>query len=134
MITVESSIKRGLLVGMKEIIDSNVSKGSAIKAEQYNILSESITSQKISLATEKHGKRQKPARLDFLGAKGVVHLSSDYCIIDGDQTPTSNKGGLPACSESTEPTSKSAELIVACPESARATASAAFPKSARPTS
>jgi len=56
-ITVESSAKTGLLVGMKEIIDSDVSKGSATKAEQYNILSESITSQKISLAIEKHGKR-----------------------------------------------------------------------------
>jgi len=96
-IIVESSAKRGLLVGMKERIDSDVSKGSATKAKQYNILSESITSQKTSLATEKHGKRQKLARLDFLGAKGVVHLSSDYRIIDGDQAPTSNKGGcLPA--------------------------------------
>ena len=52
-------------MGMKEIIDSDVSKGSATKAEQYNILSESITSQKTSLAREKHGKCQKPARLDF---------------------------------------------------------------------
>jgi hypothetical protein len=51
-ITMESSAKRGLLVGMKERIDSNVSKGSATKAEQHNILSESIISQKISLATE----------------------------------------------------------------------------------
>jgi hypothetical protein len=41
-ITVESSTKRGLLVGMKERIDSDVSKGSATKAEQRNILSESI--------------------------------------------------------------------------------------------
>jgi len=40
-------------------IVSDVSKGSATKAEQHNILSESITSQKTSLATEKHGKRQK---------------------------------------------------------------------------
>ena len=45
-ITVESSAKRGLLVGMKERIDSDVSKGSATKAEQHNIFSESITSQK----------------------------------------------------------------------------------------
>jgi hypothetical protein len=43
-ITIESSAKRGLLVGMKERFDSNVSKGSAIKAEQHNIFSESITS------------------------------------------------------------------------------------------
>jgi hypothetical protein len=55
-ITIESSAKRGLLVGMKERFDSDVSKASAIKAEQHNILSESITSQKISLVTEKHGK------------------------------------------------------------------------------
>ena len=45
-ITVESLAKRGLVVGMKERIDSDVSKGSATKAEQFNILSESITSQK----------------------------------------------------------------------------------------
>ena len=102
-------------------IDSDVSKGSATKAEQHNILSESITSQKTSLATEKHGKRQKIARLDFLGAKGVVHLSSDYRIIDGDQAPTSNKGGLLACLESTKPTLKSAESIAAFPELARPT-------------
>jgi hypothetical protein len=56
-ITMESSAKRGLLVGMKARIDSNVSKGSATKAEQHNIISESIISQKISLATEKHRKR-----------------------------------------------------------------------------
>jgi hypothetical protein len=43
-ITIESSAKRGLLVGIKERIDSNVSKGSAPKAEQYNIFSESIIS------------------------------------------------------------------------------------------
>ena len=78
-------------------IDSAVSKGSAIKAEQHNILSESITYQETSLATEKHEKRTKIARLDFLGAKGVVHLSSDYRIIDGDQTPKVRKEGyLPA--------------------------------------
>ena len=102
-------------MGMKEIIDLDVSKGSATKAEQYNILSESITSQKTSLATEKHGKCQKPARLDFSGVKGVVHLSSDYRIIDGDQAPTSNKGGLPSYSESGEPTSKLSEPIAVKP-------------------
>jgi hypothetical protein len=51
---------------------------------------------------------KKSARLDFLGAKGVVYLSSDYHIIDGDQSPMSNKGELLAYSKSTEPTSKSA--------------------------
>jgi hypothetical protein len=66
-ITVESSAKKGLLVGL----------------------------QKANLATEKHGKHQKPARLDFSGAKGVVCLSSDYRIIDGDQAPASKKEGLP---------------------------------------
>jgi len=85
------------------------------------VASKSITSQKTSLAIEKHGKRQKTVRLDFSGAKGVVHLSSDYCIIDGDQAPTSNKRGLPAYSELAKPTSKSAELITACLESARLT-------------
>jgi len=103
-ITVESSAKIGLLVGMKERINLVVSKGSATEAEQYNILSESITSRKTSLAIEKHGKHQKIARLDFSGAKGVVHLSSDYYIIDGDQITTSKKGGLPAYSKLTEPT------------------------------
>ena len=38
-ITVESLVKRGLIVGMKEIIDTDVSNGSTTKAEQYNILS-----------------------------------------------------------------------------------------------
>jgi hypothetical protein len=42
---------------MKEKIDSDVSKGSATRAEQNNILSESITSQKTSPATENHEKR-----------------------------------------------------------------------------
>jgi hypothetical protein len=76
LITIESSAKRGLLVDMKEKFDSDVSKCSSTKAEQHNILSESITSQKISLITEKYGKRQKSARLNFSGAKGVVYLSS----------------------------------------------------------
>jgi hypothetical protein len=43
-ITIESSPKGGLLVGMKERFDSGISKGSATKAEQHKILSESITS------------------------------------------------------------------------------------------
>jgi hypothetical protein len=43
LITIESSAKRGLLVGMKERFDSDISKGSATKAKQHNILSESIT-------------------------------------------------------------------------------------------
>ena len=42
------SHEKGLLVGMKERIDLDVSKGSATKAEQHNIISESITSQKKS--------------------------------------------------------------------------------------
>jgi len=42
-ITVESSAKRGLLVGMNERINSDRSKGSATQAEQRNILSESTT-------------------------------------------------------------------------------------------
>ena len=105
LITIESSAERELLVGMNERIDSDRSKGSAIKAEQRNILSKSTTYQETSLATEKHEKRKKIAGLDFSGAKGVVHLSSDYYIIDGDQTPTSKKGGPPACSESARPTS-----------------------------
>jgi hypothetical protein len=41
---------------MKERFDLDVSKGSATKVEQHNILSESITSPKTSLVTEKHGK------------------------------------------------------------------------------
>jgi hypothetical protein len=41
---------------MKERFDSDVSKGSAIKAEQHNILSKSIISHKTSLVTEKYGK------------------------------------------------------------------------------
>jgi hypothetical protein len=42
----------------------------------------------------------------------VVYLSSDYYIIDGDQTPTRKKRGLPAFLESAKPTA-------ACPKSAR---------------
>jgi len=116
------------------VIDLDATKGSATKAEQQNILSESITSQKTSLATEKHEKRKKIARLDFLGAKVVVYLSSDYYIMDGDQTPTSKKGGPLACSESLEPTA-------VCPESARPTShsamlttTVAYLELARPTS
>jgi hypothetical protein len=126
---------------MKERFNSDVSKGSATKAEQHNILFESIISQKTSFVTEKHGKRQKSVRLDFLGTKGVVYLSSDYHIINGDQAPTSNKEGFSACSESVEPTLKSAELTPACSKSARLasqlakpTASVACSESARPTS
>jgi hypothetical protein len=51
---------------MKERIDSDVSEGSATKAEQHNILSKSITPQRISLSIEKHKKRKKIARLNFL--------------------------------------------------------------------
>jgi hypothetical protein len=116
---------------MKERIDSDVSKGSATKVEQYNIPFESITSRETSLATEKHEKCKKIARIDFSRAKGVVHLSSDYRIIDGDQAPTSNNGGLPACSESAKPTLKSAEPIATCHESAKLTASATYLESAR---
>jgi hypothetical protein len=103
---------------MKETIDSDVSKGSATKPNNtISFLNQSHP--KKSLATEKHEKRKKPARVDFSGAKGVKHLSSDYRIIDVDQGPTSNKGGLPACSESVELTLKSAEPTPAYPELAR---------------
>ena len=71
--------------------------------------------------------------LDFSGAKGVVYLSSDYYIIDGDQAPTNKKEVLPACSESAKTTSKSAEPTATCPKSARPTASTVCPASARPT-
>jgi hypothetical protein len=73
-ITVESSVERGLLVGMKQRIDLDPSKCSATKAEQHNIYSESITSRETSLATEKHEKHKKIVRFDFLGAKGIVCL------------------------------------------------------------
>jgi hypothetical protein len=56
---------------MKEIIDSDVSKDLATKAEQHSIVFESITSQKVSLATEKLEKHQKSGRLDFLELKGL---------------------------------------------------------------
>ena len=96
-IAVESSAKRELLVGMKEIIDSDISKGSAIKAEQYNILSESITSQKTSLATKKYGKRQKPARLDFSGAKGLyTYLVITASLMEIKPLRATKEGCLPA--------------------------------------
>jgi hypothetical protein len=78
-----------------------------------------------TIPPEKHEKRQKLARLDFLGAKGAIHLSSDYYIIDGDQAPTSNKGGLSACSELAEPALESAKLTPACSISARPTSQSA---------
>jgi hypothetical protein len=112
---------------MKERIDSNISKGSATKAKQHNILSKSITYQKISLATEKYGKCQKPARLDFSGAKGVIHLSCDYRIIDRDQASTINKEGLPAYSELAKPTLKSAEPTPIFSKSAKPTVQSARP-------
>jgi hypothetical protein len=65
------------------------------------------------------------ARLDFSGAKGIVYLSSDYRIIDEDQTPTNKKGGLPACSKSTELTLKSAKPTATCHELARLTSQSA---------
>jgi hypothetical protein len=126
--TIDSSAKRGLLGGITRRFDSDVSKGSATKAKQHNTLFESIISQKTSLATEKHEKRQKSARLDFSGVKGVVHLSSDYYIIDGDQAPTNNKGELSTCLESAEPTLKSA--APACSKSTRPTAPVAYSESA----
>jgi hypothetical protein len=43
-IRIGSLAKRGLLAGMKERVDLDVSKGLATKPEQHNILSESITS------------------------------------------------------------------------------------------
>ena len=72
--------KKDLLVDIvgKERIGSDISEFSADKAEQHNIDSEPIPSQETSLAVGKHGKRKKLARLDFLEAKGVVYLSSDY--------------------------------------------------------
>jgi hypothetical protein len=91
-----------------------------------------------TIPPEKHEKRQKSTRLDFLGAKGVIHLSSDYRIIDGDQAPINNKEGLPACSELAEPTLKSAKPTPTSFKSARSTfqsarptASTACPESAR---
>jgi hypothetical protein len=92
------------------------------------IPSESIISQKTSLAIEKHGKRQKSARLDFSGAKGVIHLSSDYYIIDGDQAPKSNKGGLSICSESAKPTPAYSKSARPTSQSAKPTATAAYSK------
>jgi hypothetical protein len=80
-----------------------------------------------TIPPEKHGKQQKSARLDFLGAKGAIHLSSDYYIIDGDQAPTSNKEELSACSELAKPTLKSPKLTPACSMSARPTFQSAKP-------
>lgn len=72
--------KKDLLVDIvgKERIGSDISECSADKVEQHNIDSEPIPSLETSLAIGKHGKRKKLARLDFLEAKGVVYLSSDY--------------------------------------------------------
>jgi hypothetical protein len=60
-----------LLWGIIGRFDSDVSKGLATKAEQHNILSESITSQKISLVTEKHGNDRNQLDLIFEELKGL---------------------------------------------------------------
>jgi hypothetical protein len=87
------------------------------------------------------GSDRNQLDLIFLGAKWVIHLSSDYRIIDGDQAPTNNKEGLPACSELAKPTLKSAKPTLVCSESARPisqsarpTTSTACPESAKPAS
>jgi hypothetical protein len=80
--------EKALLAGTsgKEKVDSDISECLADKTKQNSIHSESTySSQGTSLVVAKHGKRKKLARLDFLGAKGVAHLSSDYRIIDGPQ-------------------------------------------------
>jgi len=66
----------------------NISESSVDKTEQNNIQSESVPSQETSLVVSKQGKHKKLARLDFSSAKGVVRLSHDCRIIDGDQAPT----------------------------------------------
>ena len=82
-------------------------------------------------------------QLDFFsGAKGVVYLSSDYYIIDGDQAPTDQKEGLLACSKSAKPTiqlakpaasAANSESARPAPQSAKPTAPGTFLESARPT-
>jgi hypothetical protein len=103
-ITIRSSAKQGLLGR----IDSDMSESSAFKAKQHNITSGSITSQETSLATEKHGKHKKSARLDFSGVKGTIYLSSDYCIINEDQVPKSKKEVVDSV-ESAQPTDQPAK-------------------------
>jgi hypothetical protein len=103
-ITIRSSAKQGLLGRL----DSDMSKSSAFKVKQHNITSESITSQETSLATEKHVKHKKSARLDFSGVKGTIYLSSDYCIINEDQVPKSKKEVVDSV-ESAQPTDQPAK-------------------------
>ena len=82
---------------MKEKIDLDVSKGSATKAEQHNILSESITSQKTSLAIEKHGKCQKLARLDFQELNGLyIYLVITTSLMEIKPLQLRKEGCLPA--------------------------------------
>jgi hypothetical protein len=88
----------------KERVDSDISGCSVDKTERNNIHSESVSSQGTSLVVAKHGKHKKLARLDFSGAKGVVHLSGDYRIIDQsdkDQAPTSKKEETTGCTDKT---------------------------------
>jgi len=66
-------------------IDSNVSKCSATKAEQYNILSESIKSQETSPAAEKNvGSARNYLDLNFQELKGGK-TAGGYGIIDRPQ-------------------------------------------------
>jgi hypothetical protein len=133
-IIVESSAKRGLLVGMKGRIDSDVSKYLVAKVENHNSFSELVISHKTSLGKEKHEKHKRTARLDFSGAKGVIHVSNDYYIIHGDQAPTSNKGALSACPESAKLTLKLAKPIPTYSKSARPTPQLAKPSPLLPMS
>jgi len=69
----------------KEKVDSDISECSADKTKLNNIHSESIPSPETSLVVAKHGKHKKLARLDFLGAKGVVYLFNDYRVVHDPQ-------------------------------------------------
>lgn len=66
----------------KERVDLDISECLVDKTKQNNIHSELVLFEETSLVVAKHGNHKKLARLDFSGAKGVVHLSSDYHIID----------------------------------------------------
>jgi hypothetical protein len=82
---------------MKERFDSDVSKGSATKAEQHNILSESITSSKTSLVTEKQGNDRNQLDLIFQELKGLyIYLVITTSLMEIKPLQATKEGCLPA--------------------------------------
>jgi hypothetical protein len=94
-ITIESSAKIGLLVGMNESFDLDVSKGSATKAEQHNILFESITKQVLLQKSMENDRNQLD--LIFQELKGsYIYLVITTSSMEIKPLQATKEGCLPA--------------------------------------